>query len=264
MPDQPSLFLSHGSPMLALEPSPGRDFLSGLGQEITARHGRPAAILSASAHWETARPALSTAARPETVPDFYGFPEALYQIRYPAPGAPDMARRAASLLREAGFAVDLAPNQGLDHGSWIPLHLMWPEADIPVAQIAIQQPLGPSHHLRLGQALAPLRQQNVLIIGSGGAVHNVRDAISRRGDATTPDWARDFEAWLCDKALGGDTAALLDYRARAPGAVMAHPRDEHFLPFFVALGAGGPAARATALHRSFSNGSLAMAAFAFA
>jgi len=254
----PALFVSHGAPTLVLEDIPARDFLKGLGAAV----GKPTAVLAVSAHWETDAPALSTVERPETIHDFYGFPEALYRLSYPAPGAPALADEAAKLLKEAGLAATMAPSRGLDHGAWVPLMLMYPEADIPVTQLSIQPHLGPAHHLAVGRALAPLRSQNVLILGSGGAIHNLRALAWREHDAP-PAWAADFDRWLADHAETGDAEALVAYRKMAPNAEHAHPRDEHFMPFFVALGAGGKGAKGKRLHASFAHGSLSMAAFSF-
>jgi 4,5-DOPA dioxygenase extradiol len=252
----PVLFLSHGSPMLPFEEIPARDFMAGLG----ARLPRPRAILCISAHWETPAPAVSGSERPETIHDFYGFPEALYRLRYPALGAPALAARVRDLLVDAGLDCRIDPAQGLDHGAWNPLLLMFPKAEIPVAQLAIQQPLGPRHHLAMGEALAPLRREGVLVLGSGGAVHNLRQFSM--GGSGTAAWATAFDGWLAERVAADDRVALLDYRSLRPEAALAHPRDEHFLPFFVALGAGkGTAGRA--IHRSFGEGSISMTAFAW-
>lgn len=252
----PVLFLSHGSPMLPFEDIPARDFIAGLGPRLP----RPRAILCISAHWEAPAPAVGGAERPETIHDFYGFPEALYCLRYPAPGAPDLAGRVAALLGAAGLDCRIDPAQGLDHGAWNPLLLIYPDADIPVAQLAIQQPAGPRHHYAMGEALAPLRSEGVLVLASGGAVHNLRQFAA--GNGRTAPWATAFDDWLADRIAADDRAALLDYRRSRPEAALAHPRDEHFLPLFVALGAGkGTAGRA--IHRSFDEGSLSMAAFAW-
>ena len=262
---QPAVFVSHGAPTLPLEPSPARDFLTRLGQDLARRHGRPDAILCVSAHWETARPAASVAVRPETIHDFYGFPEALYRMSYPAPGAPAAAKRAAELIEAAGAPCALDPGQGLDHGAWVPLKLMWPAANIPVAQLAIQHALGPAHHFTLGRAIAGLRAENILILASGSATHNLRDVMARRqmGLEAPPDWALAFTDWLDRTVETGDAAALVNYRQQAPGAVQAHPRDEHFLPIMVAMGSGGDDARGQRLHASFTAGSLAMSAYGF-
>jgi 4,5-DOPA dioxygenase extradiol len=254
----PALFVSHGSPNLIGEDTPAREFLAGLGASL----GRPSAIVVASAHWETAVPELTAAAQPETIHDFYGFPEPLYRLRYPAPGNPGLAAWAAALLEGAGIQAATEARRGLDHGAWSPLLLMYPKADIPVVELSVQHGQSPAHHIAVGRALAPLRHDNVLVMGSGGAVHNLR--MLERGRPGDPvAWARDFDEWL-DTQLGeGDDAALAAYRREAPGAVQAHPRDEHLLPVFVAYGAGGPGARGRRIHDSFTYGSLSMAAFLF-
>jgi len=251
----PSLFVSHGAPTLPLErDSPARGFLAGLGRALD----RPEAILCVSAHWEAPAPSLGLAARPETIHDFYGFPDALYRLRYPAPGAPDLARRAAALLEAAGLEPALEPARGLDHGAWVPLLLMFPEADIPVTQLSLLARAGAAAHLALGRALAPLRAAGVLVLASGGAVHNLRHW--RAGHDEPPDWARDFDDWLAERITAGAVEELVGYRELAPAAATAHPSEEHLLPLHVALGAAEGPGRV--LHSSFTN-SLSMAAFAF-
>lgn len=256
----PSLFLSHGSPGLILEDCPARDFLAGLGAALP----RPKAILVASAHWESQRPLVASTARPETIHDFFGFPRPLYDIRYAAPGAPALAERVGNLLLQAGFDPALDPKRGLDHGAWAPLHLAWPKAEIPTLQLSIQSDLPAEHHLSLGAALQPLRKEGVLIVGSGSATHNL--FAFRRSrlvlDSPVAPWAAAFADWLAARVAAGDQAALLDWEA-APGARENHPSPEHFLPFFVALGAGTPGQAGRALHRSWTYGVLAMDAYAF-
>lgn len=254
----PTLFVSHGAPTLIEEADPARDFLTRAASDFA----RPNAILVVSAHWETTAPTLASAASPPTIHDFYGFPESLYRLRYSAPGAPDLAARARSLLGDAGFAASLDDGRGLDHGAWVPLMLMYPKADIPVTQLSIQPQAGPAHHVALGRALAPLRQENVLVLASGGAVHNLR-ALSWHSTNPPLDWARAFDDWLLHMIEQGAVDDLAAYRDHAPGAVQAHPRDEHLLPLFVALGAAGPQARGTRIYRGFSHGNLSMAAFRF-
>lgn len=229
--------------------------MAGLGGQLP----RPNAILCVSAHWETDRPAVSGATHPETIHDFFGFPDALYRLRYPAPGAPQLAGKVAKVLSGAGISCDVDPARGLDHGAWNPLLLAFPDADIPVTQLSIQAHLDPAHHLEVGRALRPLREEAVLILASGGAVHNLRQFhVDRETPAT---WAAAFEEWLVARVGAGDEDALVSYRVTQPQARQAHPRDEHFLPLFVAMGAGG--GRGRALHRSFAHGSLSMAAFAW-
>jgi 4,5-DOPA dioxygenase extradiol len=255
----PSVFVSHGAPTLALTPCPARDFLCGLGKEL----GRPKAILCVSAHWESPGPAVSAAAEPDTIHDFSGFPASLYELRYPAPGAPALAERACALLAQARFGCTPDPSRGLDHGAWVPLLLMYPNADVPVAQFAVTMPLGPAHHVALGRALEPLRREGVLIIGSGGATHNLREFGPVAIDAPPLPHVKAFDAWLKAAAEAGNETSLVDYRRTAPDARRIHPREEHFLPFFVALGAGGPGVKARRLHASFNYAMLSMAAFAF-
>jgi 4,5-DOPA dioxygenase extradiol len=251
----PTLFVSHGSPMLYLEKDvPARAFLATLGQQVP----RPKAIMAVSAHWNTEQPAVSLAAKPETIHDFYGFPEALYRLRYNAPGAPELAARVAELT---GAARD--PGYGLDHGAWVPAMLGWPEADIPIFQLSVQPYMTPAHHLALGRKLAALREEGVLVMGSGSATHNLRRLVRGQHDTPPEPWAKAFDDWVADKVETGDEAALANYRNEAPHAREAHPTDEHFLPLHVAFGAAGKGARGQALHRSFTSGNLSMAAYAF-
>ena len=256
MPRHSPIFVSHGAPTLVLEEHAARRFLMELGRMIP----RPEAILAVSAHWETEKPTVSLAERPETIHDFYGFPAELYRIRYPAPGAPEMARRAAELLIKAGLSPETDPNRGLDHGAWAPLALAYPEADIPVAQLSIQPGRDARHHLAVGRALAPLGDEGVLVLGSGGAVHNLRQFAVDRSKAAP--WATGFDAWLADQLAAGGGEELVAYAERPEGR-LAHPSADHILPLFVALGAGGRRARGRPLHRSFAHGSLSMAAYVF-
>jgi 4,5-DOPA dioxygenase extradiol len=256
----PTLFLSHGSPMLALQDSPARRFLQGLGQSL----GRPQAIVVVSAHWETrGAPAVSLAPQPETIHDFGGFPRALFDIEYPAPGAPAAAERAAALLEANGVAVARSADRGLDHGAWVPLSLMYPDAGIPVTQLSIVRGASPAEHERLGRALAALRHEGVLVVASGALTHNLYEFRGQPLDAPAPQWVSEFGSWMKARLEASDRAALLDYRSVAPFAAENHPTEEHLLPLYVAMGAAGPAARATQLHASFEHGILAMDAYAF-
>lgn len=252
----PTVFVSHGAPTLPLSEAAARGFLAGYG----ARLGRPTAILAVSAHWETAAPTLSSAKKPETIHDFHGFPRALYDMRYAAPGAPALAERAAALLAGAGLPAVLEP-RGLDHGAWVPLMLMYPTADIPVTQLSVQTHLGAAHEFKLGQALQPLRDEGVLILGSGSATHNLRELRMAAIDAPASPWVSSFTDWLAKAVEAGRTDELLDYRSRAPNAARNHPSDEHFLPFFAALGAAGPGAKGARVHASTTFGALAMDAY---
>lgn len=255
----PVLFVSHGAPSLALEENPARDFLAQLGRDL----GRPSSILAVSAHWASPEPRLSAAPWPETWHDFYGFPPELYRLTYPAPGAPQLANRAASLLRAAGFPAQEDSERGLDHGAWVPLSLMYPQADIPVAQLSLQPALGPHHHFRLGTALRPLRDEGVLILASGGATHNLSKFGKQGLKAPVPEWVTQFSDWLAAALGEGRFADLLDYRAKAPHAARNHPTEEHLLPLLLACGAAAPDSRGSRLHHSYAYGALAMDAYLF-
>ncbi|HEY1936009.1 MAG TPA: class III extradiol ring-cleavage dioxygenase [Acetobacteraceae bacterium] len=255
----PALFLSHGSPMLALQPSPARDFLAQLGQTLE----RPSAILIASAHWESERPELNAVAVNDTIHDFYGFPPALHAMAYPAPGAPHLAEHAAELLRAARLPAEIDRERGLDHGAWVPLTLMYPAHDIPVVQLSLQSYLGPQHHLLLGEAIAALRQENVLVIGSGSFTHNLRRLQRVEPNAPPPPDVVAFAEWMHAALAEHRVDDLLAYRTKAPYAAAQHPTEEHLLPLFVALGAAEDGATATRLHASTTYGALRMDAYAF-
>jgi len=242
--------------MHAIQPGAVRAAWQGIARDMPP----PKAILIASAHWETNLPALTGAAHPETIHDFYGFPKPLYEIQYPAPGSPEVAARALQLLNQSNFNAAVDPSRGLDHGAWSPLLHMYPKADVPVVQVAVQTELGPRHHLELGRALAPLAGEGVLIIGSGHMTHNLRE----RRDGGPAAYAGEFQAWVKDRIEAKDFDALANYRALSPQGVRAHPTDEHFLPLFVALGAAGKNYRAERLYDRIEMGSLAMDAYRFA
>jgi len=253
----PSVFVSHGSPMHALEPGAAGEAWRALGRRLA----RPKAILIASAHWETNVPMLTGSAKPETIHDFYNFPEPLYRLRYPAPGAPGVAQRAQALLKGAGFTAAIDGCRGLDHGAWAPLLYMYPKADVPVVQLSIQPELGPGHHLAVGRSIQELSDEGVLIIGSGHMTHNLRDWS--RGAGRPEPYAREFQAWVKEKIESYDLEALADYRRLSPQGVRAHPTDEHFLPLFVALGAAGGAGAARRINDEMTFGALAMDAYVF-
>jgi len=259
----PTVFISHGSPMHALEAgasATGRAWAS-LGERLP----RPRAILIASAHWETEHPELTGSARPETIHDFYGFPQSLYEIRYRAPGAPEIAERARVLLRDAGFQARIDPARGLDHGAWTPLLYAYPDADVPVVQVSVQPALGTRHHLALGRALAPLAAEDVLIVGSGHLTHNLRELRSVRETGVGPAaaYVREFQDWIRDGIEARDLERLADYRRLSPQGARAHPTEEHFLPLFVALGAAPDGYRAERLVEHVEGKVLAMDAYAF-
>ena len=253
----PSLFLSHGAPTLAT----ANTFFAHTWAELGVVLGRPESILVVSAHWDTPFPAVSAAPRLETIHDFSGFPEELYRVRYQPPGARALSGRVAELLEGAGQPPAIDPDRGLDHGGWVPLRWMYPDADIPVTQLSVQSELGPRHHLEIGRALAPLRHEGVLVLCSGGIVHNLGE-LDWEGRATSPmPWAATFNEWMAKKVEEAAVDDLVDYRRLAPEPERAHPTEEHLVPFFVALGAGGLPARRMAL--GFDMGSLGMDCYAF-
>ena len=255
----PSLFLSHGAPTLPLTDTQARAFLSQLGNTLE----RPKAILVVSAHWETAVPTVNAVDSNETIHDFGGFPRALYDLRYPAPGAPALAGRIAELLQSCGFVCNIDKRRGLDHGAWIPLLLMYPKADIPVLQLSVQPHLGPEHHLRVGRALAQLRNEGVLIIGSGSFTHDLSEFRGHGPNDPAPNWVNNFADWFDAALTKGETDALIDYRRRAPFATKNHPTEEHLLPLYAALGAAGGQARVERLHASSTYSVLRMDVYAF-
>jgi 4,5-DOPA dioxygenase extradiol len=249
----PTVFVSHGSPMHALQPGAVRGVWEKLARELP----RPKAILIASAHWETGVPELTATERPETIHDFYGFPKPLYEIQYPAPGDPELAFRAAQLLKR--FNVKTDPVRGLDHGAWSPLLYMYPKADVPVVQISVQPQLGTRHHVDLGRALAPLSDEGILIFGSGHLTHNLRE----RRDGSALPYVSSFQEWVKEKILSADLESLVEYRSLNPNGAKAHPTDEHFQPLFVALGAARPGYKAERLYDGIEMGALAMDAYRF-
>jgi 4,5-DOPA dioxygenase extradiol len=248
--------------MHALQPGAAGEAWKALAQRLP----RPKAILIASAHWETNLPMLTGAQKPETIHDFYNFPEPLYRLRYPAPGAPELARRAQALLKDAGLPAAIDGCRGLDHGAWSPLLYMYPEADVPVAQISVQPALGPRHHVAVGNALKSLSNEGVLLVGSGHLTHNLRDwARDREGKkAGQPaPYAREFQGWVFEKLKEKDVESLVDYRSRSPHGARAHPTDEHFLPLFFALGAASDKAPPERVYDAIDSGVLAMDAYVF-
>ncbi|KAF1724673.1 dioxygenase family protein [Pseudoxanthomonas japonensis] len=254
----PSLFLSHGSPMLAIEDSPTGRFLDRLGGLLH----RPRAILVASAHFVHARPTLTATPMPETIHDFGGFPEPLYRIRYPTAGAPALAHDIAERLTTAGFDAHEDGHHGLDHGVWVPLRRMYPASDIPVVALSVNPSQSAEWHYRLGRALAPLRDEGVLVVGSGGFSHNLRALHWQHAQAAAYPWVTAFTDPLRAALLEGDVATALDWTS-LPHAAQNHPTTEHLYPLYVALGAGGEGARGRLLHRDVEMGGLALDAFAF-
>jgi len=255
----PTLFLSHGSPMHAVNAGAAGEVWAALAKKLP----KPKAVLMVTAHWESNLPMLSGNARPSMIYDFGGFPEELYKIRYPAPGAPDIAARAQQLLKDAGITAGIDGCRGFDHGTWVPLLKMYPDADVPVVQLSVQTAMSPQHHYEVGRALAPLTKEGVLIVGSGHLTHNLRDWMATRGQGTRAAYAQHFQQWVYEHLASHDVNALTHYRREMPDAVRAHPTEEHFLPLFVALGAAGEDAKVERVFDGFEGNALAMDAYRF-
>ncbi len=258
-----SLFLSHGAPNMGLHDSPVKQFMSNLG----GKYEKPEAIVVCSAHFETDNTYVVSDPNPEMIYDFRGFEEELYQQDYPAPGHPELARTVIGLLEKAGIPVSELPNRGFDHGSWVPLALAWPEADIPIVQVSVDPNGTPEYHYKLGLALSGLREKGIMIIGTGNITHNLQPLFARGKDpeleANIEAWVQKFLDWFDQQLLDGNTNDLLNYREAAPFAEENHPTDEHLLPIFFAMGAAGPNYRARKLHSSSVFGYLAMDAWEF-
>jgi 4,5-DOPA dioxygenase extradiol len=261
MTELPSLFVSHGAPTLAVEDSPARRFLLGLGAKLP----RPRAIVVVSAHHDTAVTEITAGAVPETIHDFGGFPQALYELRYPAPGDPQLADDLVGMLHASGIEARANPKRGLDHGAWVPLMLIYAEADIPVVQVSINMSRSPRYHFELGQSLSSLRQDNVLVIGSGSATHNLREFFTGdySHDTAPPIWVTDFADWLAARVEEGQIASVLNAVEEGPHGQRNHPTMDHIHPLFVACGAAGDSGPGSRVHHSTTYGVLAMDVYAF-
>ncbi|GAB4835490.1 hypothetical protein Ancab_000399 [Ancistrocladus abbreviatus] len=257
-----TFYISHGSPTLAIDDSLlARHFLEHWREKIFSK--KPNSILVISGHWETDETTVNSVQRCDTIYDFNGFPKTLYELKYPAPGAPDLAKRVKELLKASGFmTVQVDKKRGLDHGTWVPLMLMYPEADIPVCQLSIQTHGDGTYHYNMGRALAPLKVEGVLIIGSGAATHNL-GSLQHGNDVTVPPWAAEFDKWLEEALLSGRYDDVNHYEKKAPHAKLAHPWPDHFYPLHVAMGAAGDNAKAELIHRSWSHGTLSYASYKF-
>ena len=227
----PLFFISHGAPTFALEPGKLGPQLKALGAQLQGVR----AVLVVSPHWQTRGVAVSSTAAPETIYDFGGFPSALYDLQYPAPGAPDIAAQVATLLIEAGYATNIDKFRGLDHGAWVPLYHLLPDAQIPVFQVSMPYDLTTEQAVQLGRTLAPLRAQGVLIVASGSMTHNLGEF--RQGVAAGDHYVEEFSNWVKTAVLANAMQPVVRYRSEAPHAERAHPTEDHFLPLLVALGA---------------------------
>ncbi len=252
----PVVFVSHGAPDALLK---APDTVA-CWKEIGLGLPKPSAILAVSAHWEMHQPTVSLSAAPETIHDFSGFSESLYQIQYRAPGAPLLAQRVLELLSAAKLTAASQPNRGLDHGAWVPLSAMFPDADVPVTQLSLVSGTSVATHFELGRALAALRDEGVLIVASGSITHNFSWLSWRaeKNQAPLPQ-ARIFSDWVGNRLAAKDIASLLSYRT-APHGALAHPSEDHFLPLLVALGAAQDSAP-TRYQPSYTYGALSMDAY---
>jgi 4,5-DOPA dioxygenase extradiol len=248
----PLLFLSHGSPLNAIE---ANEFTASL-EAFGPRLPRPRAILCVSAHWQTEAPSLGAVALPRLIYDFYGFPPECYKVGWPAPGAPDLARRASDLI--AAFSPSLDPARGLDHGVWTVLMRLFPAADVPVAPLSLASSLGPLEHTALARALAPLREEGILIVTSGNCTHNLGE-ISWEGDSPAPAWAREFDAAAAEAFNGHDNAFFEKaVQLSRDGRLRAHPTDDHLLPLLYASALARPDEKPVSIYEGWQNGSLSM------
>lgn len=255
----PSVFISHGAPTLAIEDGEAHRFLREYGVQI----GKPSAIVVMSAHFLTSGPTVTANPSPQTIHDFGGFPHDMYQIEYPAPGDAELATRIVDLLATGGVRAQLSVDRGFDHGAWVPLSLMYPEANVPIVQLSLDPRRGTEYHHRLGELLKPLRTEGVLILGSGGATHNLSEIMPHQPEAGPPDWVSSFNEWLADAITNGRTGDLLRYREIASGAARNHPTEEHYLPLLFAMGAAGEERRRARVHHSYTYGVLSMDAYEF-
>jgi 4,5-DOPA dioxygenase extradiol len=242
--------------MFALEPGLLGPNLAQVGDSLPDLH----AILVVSPHWQTRGVRVTGAAMPETIHDFGGFPTPLYALQYPAQGTPALATEVAGLLRAAGFDASVDPRRGLDHGAWVPLRYLKPQADVPVLQVSLPHDIDAAGALRLGQTLAPLRERGVLVVGSGSLTHNLYEFRQHIAD---PEYAQAFADWVADAVQRRDAEALVDYRRRAPFATRAHPTEEHYLPLLVALGASAADDLPRRVPGGMTYGVLSMDSFGF-
>ncbi|WML51785.1 class III extradiol ring-cleavage dioxygenase [Neobacillus sp. PS3-12] len=256
----PSLFIAHGSPMLAIENNEYTQFLNQLGQTLP----RPKAIVLFTAHWESHTQKVSEVDQYSMIYDFGGFDQALNSIQYPAKGNLEIASEIEALFSKSGIPFQVETRRGLDHGAWVVLRLLYPNADIPVIAMSVNQDLPPEEHYKIGKALSALRANDVLVIGSGGTVHNLR-VLNWRDNGATDQWALEFDDWLAHHVQNWDLPSLFKYETLAPNAVNAVPPygKEHFIPLFYAMGAADDNQTATLLHRSFRYGSLSHSVWQF-
>lgn len=258
---QPILFISHGSPMLALE-GPDHPYAGALAGILASLPETPRAVLVVSAHWQTPGPQVMTSARPGVLHDFSGFPRALFEMEYPAPGDPALAERILGLLKAAGLEPSANPDRPLDHGAWAVLRHMAPEATLPVIQVSLPR-WSPERLRLLGSALAPLRAEGVLVVASGGLVHNLGAVEWEAPEGQAEDWALQAEAWVLDHLEDDQRGVLAEHRSRWPWSRQAAPTTEHLDPLFVALGAAAPEERPRTVFDGWQLGTMSLRALAW-
>lgn len=254
----PSYFIAHGAPSLALEQNEYTAFLKQLASELS----KPRAIVLFSAHWESREQQIAGAESYDTIYDFSGFQKELYEVQYPASGDSAIASEIQDLFRQENIAAGIDTVRGLDHGAWVVLRLLYPAADIPVIALSVNRHLSNAEQYRMGKALSSLREKHILMIGSGGTVHNLR-RLEWGGSSRVNDWALQFDSWLEDKLTAWDLEALFQYDRLAPFAREAVPTPEHFIPLLLAMGTGDPNRRASLSHRSYQYGSLSLSCWKF-
>jgi 4,5-DOPA dioxygenase extradiol len=256
----PSYFIAHGAPLLAIEENDYTKFLKQLGQQAP----KPRAIVLFSAHWDSPVQQVSEVDQYSTIYDFGGFPDALFQIEYPARGNQQVSEEIKDLLTKEGISFQTETSRGLDHGAWVVLRMLYPNAEIPVISMSVNPGLSPEEQYKIGKSLSELRKKEVMIIASGGSVHNLR-ALDWRDNGEVTPWALQFDEWLENHLKAWDTASLFRYDTLAPSAQLAVPPygREHFIPIFYAMGAADDEQKATLLHRSFRYGSLSHSIWQF-
>jgi len=257
----PSFFVAHGAPLLAIEHNEYTQFLNELGRTLS----KPKAIVLFSAHWESSIQQISDVNEYRTIYDFGGFPEELYRIEYPAKGNREITKEIEDLFTKQGIPFEVDTTRGLDHGAWVVLRMLYPNADIPVISMSVNPRLTPEDQYKIGKSLAALRENNVLIIGSGGTVHNLRAVKMVADNGEVDQWAREFEDWLEFHLKNWDIESLFKYDSLAPNAQIAVPPygNEHFIPIFYAMGAADKEQTAKLLHRSYRYGNLSHSVWQF-
>ncbi|VEF49886.1 extradiol ring-cleavage dioxygenase class III protein subunit B [Bacillus freudenreichii] len=257
----PSFFIAHGAPLLAIEDNEYTQFLNHLGKQLP----RPKAIVLFSAHWESPVQKVSAVDNYSTIYDFGGFPEALYTIQYPAKGSKEVSKEIEKSFVEHGVPYEVDKERGLDHGAWVVLRLLYPEADIPVISMSVNPQLSPVEQYKIGKSISKLREKDILIIGSGGTVHNLGALKMGTGIGQIDDWALDFDLWLERQLNNWDLESLFNYQSAAPSSSLAVPPygNEHFIPIFYAMGAADDHQKAALVHRSYRYGNLSHSVWQF-